>query len=420
MKKLTTLILALVFALSLTVQAFAVNSRVPEAQPGDAFSFLYFGDIQIAVNAEADYAAWEELASAAVARNPDVAFVLQGGDIVESGINERQWELFLNAAEAALGDIPFFPTVGNHERNFLSGKPELFLQKFDLPQNGPEGFKGEFYSFTYGNVHVQVLNSWVFSGEQRLTDEDFMMINQWVAEDLANSDAEWKIAVTHVPPYPVHRDRTGIAARENWEGIFVTYGLDVCFVGHQHVYSRLKPMKYEAPDYYDGVTYIMGNSGQKHYSSADETYAERTIYNTTNYQLARVDGNSMTIQTFDADGNELDYIALTPRGSRTLTRGMFVDEFLPDAIIHGYGNGNLGLEDAITNEQIAALLWRAADEKAIGDAPGSGIHDPSPWAAEYWEWALSVGLFAIDADPRGTAARRDVLSVISGEALSVV
>ena len=413
MKKTISAILALLLALSLSVQAFAVNSRVPEAQTGDAFSFLYFGDIQVEVGAEADYAAWEELASAAVSRNPDVAFVLQGGDMVESGISERQWELFLNAAESALGDIPFFPTAGNHESNFPSGKPELLLQKFDLPQNGPDGFKGEFYSFTYGNVHVQALNSWVFSGEQRLTDEDFAMLNEWVANDLSASSAEWKIAVTHIPLYPVHNDGTGNKARENWESIFVTYGLDLCFVGHQHVYSRLKPMKNETPDYYDGVTYIMGNSGLKHYSSADEIYAERTIYNTSNYQLASVDGNSMTIRTYDIDGNELDYIALAPRGSRTLTRGMFVDEFMPGATLLGYGNGDMGLDDAITYEQIATLLWRASYDKALGNVPASGRHAPSTWAAEYWAWALSTGLFDTGTDPRASASRRDAVNVMT-------
>ena len=409
MKRAALLFLALSITLTLSVQAFAVNSRVPELQGADAFSFLYFGDIQIAVNAEADYAAWGEMAANAVSRNPDAAFVLQGGDIVESGINESQWEIFLNVAETALGDIPFFPTAGNHESNFLSGKPELFLEKFDLPQNGPEGFKGEFYSFDYCNVHVLVLNSWVFSGEQRLTDDDFAMLNKWVADDLAGSDAEWQIAVTHIPLYPVHNDGTGIKARENWESIFVTFGLDLCFVGHQHVYSRLKPMKYGAPDFYDGVTYIMGNSGLKHYSSADETFAERTIYNTANYQLVSVDGNSMTIQTFNADGDELDYIALTPRGSRILTRGMFVDEFMPDAALYGYGDGNLGLGDVITNEQIATLLWRAAADKVIGNSSAAGISAPSPWAEEYWIWALSTGLFGGDAEPRGAAERRDAV-----------
>jgi len=40
------------------------------------------------------------------------------------------------------------------------------------------------------------------------------------------------------------------------------------------------------------------------------------------------------------------------------------------------GRTTLGLEDFITKEQIAMLLWREADDKAIG-TPRSGRHEPS-------------------------------------------
>jgi hypothetical protein len=314
-RKIIAPLLALLLCFSLAAQAFSLNSLPPVAASEDAesFSFLYFGDIQVVENAAADFAAWGKLAADAVKANPGVAFALQGGDIVESGINRAEWDAFLENADAALGDIPFFPTNGNHESNFLSGKPELYLEIFDLPQNGPEGFKGEFYSFDYGNTHVLSLNSWVFSGEQKLTESDLAALDAWVAADLKNSDATWKIAVTHVPLYPVHSDTTGEKARAHWAPLLEEYGVSLVFVGHQHVYSRLKPLTDGAVDYENGVTYIMGNAGRKFYDAADESLAERTVYNTPTYQLVRVDGNSLTVQTFDGDGNELDFAALSPR-----------------------------------------------------------------------------------------------------------
>jgi hypothetical protein len=314
-KTLRIIALIVAFALCLSVSAGALNSNVPSADGVSSFKFAYFGDIQVVDNAAADFAAWGEFAKGAVTRNPGLAFALQGGDIVESGINRTEWSAFFENSDSALGDLPFFPTNGNHESNFLSGKPELYLEYFDLPQNGPEGFKEEFYSFDYGNAHVIIVNSWVFSGEQKLTDEDFAAIDAWVANDLKSSDATWKIAVTHVPLYPVHSDTTGEKAREHWASLFEQYGVSLAFVGHQHVYSRLKPLTDGAVDYENGVTYIMGNAGRKFYDSADETLAERTIYNVTNYQIISVDGDSLTVQTFDGDGNELDYVALSPRNA---------------------------------------------------------------------------------------------------------
>jgi hypothetical protein len=390
--------------------AFALNAELAPPQDSESFAFLYFGDIQIVESAEADYAAWESLARDALSRNKDVAFALQGGDIVESGIDEAQWSAFFAAADRALGDLPFFPANGNHESNFLSGKPELYLELFELPRNGPSGFLEEFYSFDYGSAHVLVLNSWVFSGEQNLTEDALAALDKWVADDLAAAaDARWKIAVTHVPIYAVHSDVVADAARAHFSPIFEKYGLDLCFVGHQHVYSRLKPLTDGAEDLVDGVTYIMGNSGRKAYDSADETLAARTVYNTPTYQLVRVDGGALTVQSFDAAGAELDFAALTPRGERALTRGAFVADFLPDAQLLGYGGGEMGSGDAITNEQAAVLLWRDA-----GSPAAKGGEAAAPWARSAWAWAAAEGLFG-DVNPKGNISRAQAVSLLNKE-----
>ena len=386
MKRIVAFALTLVILFAFIMQAGAVNSDVPQASAVEAFSFLYFGDIQITENAEADYAAWGELAKGAVRRNPGATFALQGGDIVESGIDQKQWDVFLKNADTALGVLPFFPTNGNHESNFLSGKPELYLQTFNLPQNGPDGFKEEFYAFDYGDAHILVLNSWVFSGEQRLTDEDIARLDAWVAADLARSTATWKIVLTHMPVYAVHSDVTANKMREHWAKIFEKYGVSLVLVGHQHVYSRLKPMTGGAVDYKDGVTQIMGNSGRKHYSSANETNAERTIYDTATYQVIQLDGKSMTVQCFDGDGTELDFVALSPRATNvtrleyieTLWRAAgspapkgahpFTDAPPSDALawsvetglIIGYGGSIFGTDDTVTHGQIAIIRERAA------------------------------------------------------------
>jgi hypothetical protein len=397
------------------VPASALTSRLPPPpEDTDAFSFLYFGDIQVARSAEYDFGEWGKLAESAAARAPGAAFALQGGDIVESGIDRAQWDAFILNADAALGDMPFFPTNGNHESNFLSGKPELYLEVFDLPENGPEGFPEEFYSFDYGEAHITVLNSWVFSGEQKLTEEDFERVDAWVARDLADSGAVWKIVVTHIPIYAVHKDGTSDAVRERWAPIFEKYGVSLILTGHQHVYSRLAPLTGGAPDYVDGVTQIMGNSGLKFYSSADETFAERTIYNTAVYQLLSIDGDALTVQTFDIGGNELDFAELAPREAAPLTRGEFVSEYFPGGVLLGYGDGEMGLGDAITNEQVITLLRRGAGgEDSAGSPPGERPEGVSDWAADAWAWALETGLIDGGLSPRGVPPRTFILEMLN-------
>jgi hypothetical protein len=366
-----------------------VDLTLRVTNPGERAEFLLFGDIQVTESAAVDFAAWEQLAKAAVAANPDAAFALQAGDIVENGASDGEWSAFLSAKDNALGALPFYSTNGNHESNFLSGKPEKYLQNLTLPQNGPDGFKGEFYSFDYGNVHIASLNSWVFSGEQKLTDADLARLDAWVRNDLLTSRATWKIVLTHLPLYAVHSDANAEAMRRHWQQIFEECGVTLVLVGHQHVYSRLEPQ--------NGITQIMANSGLKFYDSADETLAARTIYNVTTYQTISVVGDTLTVRTFDINGNELDFVELTPStGAPPVTRGAFVTDYFPQGEIRGYGNGKLGLDDYITRAQIAILLTRA-------------INLPE---ATSWDWAVEHSIFAAYDDPRGFVTTEDITEIL--------
>lgn len=359
-------------------------SSFTTGKEADECSFFYMGDIQVQKDAGQEFAAWGALAQGALRLNPELSFGLLGGDIVESGISAEQWDLFLDSAGPVFSQIPLMPTNGNHESNFAgSGKPELYLDVFSLPENGPEGFREECYSFDYANCHVLVLNSWIFSGEQGLTQADYDRVNAWVAGDLAKSRADWQIVVTHVPVYAVHSDRTAEAVKENWAPIFEQYGVDLVFEGHQHVYSRSYPLYEGAVNYENGITYIMGVSGAKFYDSADETLAERTIYNTAVYQLVRADGNTLSVHTLDAKGEELDGCAAVRR-PLSATRGGFLETLWrgcgapePESpspftdtgaqwaawgwergLVLGYGDGSFGPEDLLTEEQAGLILAR--------------------------------------------------------------
>ena len=353
-------------------------------------SFLYMGDVQVARSAEEEFAAWGARLEELARLHPELAFAMLGGDIVESGISAGQWDSFLDAASPVCSGIPLMPTNGNHESNFAgSGKPELYLDVFSLPENGPAGFEEECYSFDYADCHVLVLNSWIYSGEQGLDQEDYDAVNDWIADDLARSTADWQIVVTHVPVYAVHSDRTATELRENWAPIFERYGVDMVFEGHQHVYSRSYPLYEGRVDYENGITYIMGVSGAKFYDSADETLAERTIYNTAVYQLVQVNAASLTVRTLDGEGNELDYCAAVRR-EVSVSRGEYLETLWrgagrPDAgdaavftdvpggtelaraaawavrrgLVLGYGDGRFGPEDSVTREQIALIQSRA-------------------------------------------------------------
>lgn len=314
-------------------------------------AFAYFGDAQPA--GETDYTGFAALAHSVRAAHPELSFAIFGGDMVNSGVSLAQLDAFLGAAETSMPGLPLFAVNGNHESNFPGGKPELYLDVFAMPKNGPEGFAGEFYSFDVGNIHIVAVNSWVFSGEQNLSAADFDRLSDWLRRDLASSAADWQIVVTHIPVQAVHSDATAEKLKAAWGPIFEDYGVDLVLEGHQHVYSRSVPLYRGSTDYENGLTYIMGVSGSKFYASSDETRAARVVYETPNCQIVRSDGAALCVLTVDAEGRELDFVSL-PQRSGVQTRLAYITR-----------------------------LWRSAGAPAAGESPFSDSGDPAMvWAAE--------------------------------------
>ncbi len=277
-------------------------------------AFMYMGDIQVSSDAITEFDRWGSFLKNVYKSNPDVSFGLFGGDIVESGVSAKQFGYFLKNASSVFSSIPLMATNGNHESNFPdTGKPELYLDMFSLPQNGPDGFKEEFYSFDHNDCHVTVLNSWVFSGEQKLSSADYDRIKKWIDNDLKTSKAKFSIVVMHHPVYALANDNVSAKVYDEWRPIFEADGVDIVLCGHQHVYARSYPLTSGSIDYSNGITYIMGMSGQKFYTSADETKQERVVYSVANCQIIRTSGDQLTLTTVDESGNEIDYWTTTVR-----------------------------------------------------------------------------------------------------------
>ena len=285
------------------------------------FSFMYMGDVQHSTTAAAEYPIWGTLLSDAYAANPNIAFGLMGGDMVQSGSDMNDWTYFLSYASDVFSRIPMMTTIGNHESNFTGGKPKFYTDILALPPNGPTGFEEEFYSFDYGTVHVTVLNSWALSNEQKLDEAQMSTISNWITADLASaraSNAKFKIVLLHHPAYALAADTVSASVLSHWVPLLEAGKVDLVLCGHQHVYSRSYPMLGGQIDYTNGITYVMGNSGQKFYTTADETYSEKTIFNQSTYQIININGDTLSLSTYDSTGNLLDSWSTTAK-TTTLT-----------------------------------------------------------------------------------------------------
>ncbi len=130
--------------------------------------------------------------------------------------------------------IPFYAALGNHDEPDNRNYPH-----FNMSGN-------RYYSIARGPARF-------FFFDTNLMDPPQL---KWIEQSLRDAREEWKIAIFHHPIYS-DGDRHGpnVALRVVLEPLFINYGVDVAFSGHEHVYERIKPQK--------GIPYfIVGSSGQ--------------------------------------------------------------------------------------------------------------------------------------------------------------
>jgi hypothetical protein len=118
--------------------------------------------------------------------------------------------------------IPFYASLGNHDDP---------TQRFYKPFN----MDGErFYTFKKGDARFFALDS-NYMDQQQL---------KWIEEQLARANDRWKIAFFHHPLYSSGaRHGSEVDLRTRLEPLFVKYGMDIVFAGHEHFYERVVPQK---------------------------------------------------------------------------------------------------------------------------------------------------------------------------------
>lgn len=255
----------------------------------DTYSFLYMGDVQ------EGYPEWGNTLNSIFDAYPDIRFSLLGGDLTDKGNDENEWGQFLTAATPVLARIPMMPTLGNHEGY-------MYYKFMALPDNGPAGLEQEFYSYDFGNAHFTILNS------NNNTNET---AKQWLQQDLESTNKTWKFVMFHHPAYPAFKDYKGIdeSIRTNWVPTLEANGVDMVFVGHQHVYMRTHPIyrgEVQSNPGACGIVYVMGNAGSKYYAAGEAFPYVATEETGSNYQVIDINGDVLTLTAKKASGELIE------------------------------------------------------------------------------------------------------------------
>lgn len=181
---------------------------------------------------------WANVLNTAFNTYPDANFVINSGDLVDYGPNERQWSMMFDSASKNLLNTYLMPASGNHEANGEYATINHF-NIANIPDQDTS--TGVYYSFDYNNAHIAVLNTNNLNDNEELSNEQ----TQWLINDMNNSSAMWKFVVLHKAIYSngSHYDDSDVKAlRAQLSELMPKLNIDMVFQGHDHVYLRTAVM----------------------------------------------------------------------------------------------------------------------------------------------------------------------------------
>jgi len=271
-------------------------------------------------------------------------FVIMLGDNIYGGSRPRDFEKKFEAPYKPLLDagVKFYAALGNHDN-----PNERFYKFFNM--NG-----ATYYAFKKGNVHFFVL------------DSDYMDPKQlaWLETQLQNAGrGDWKICYFHHPLYSsgrMHGPATDL--RLLLEPLFVRYGVDVVFAGHEHIYERIQPQK--------GIYYfIEGASGQLGHGKLNKTDITSKGFDTDRtFMLVEIAGDEMYFQTISRAGATVDSGVIQRTAPRVLRLNRESSRGLQ--IVTGFqgGMGNTIREPREADPRLLGVRRARLDKRRVSSA----------------------------------------------------
>ena len=214
-------------------KAYSFKTAIKEGESND-FTLLAISDLQGTI--ESSY----ELAKKALQASADTFgydFIINCGDVTDSGSNIKQWSYAQNKLSTILGNTTTVIAAGNHEAS--SGALAAYYNFGNLGNaSSQKTDTGVYYSFNYGKTHFVVLNTNDY--KTGLADKQLT----WLKEDLQaaneNTNITNIVVAMHKGLYSVGShvsDKEVIAMKKQLTPIFAEYGVDLVLQGHDHVYN---------------------------------------------------------------------------------------------------------------------------------------------------------------------------------------
>jgi predicted MPP superfamily phosphohydrolase len=207
--------------------------------------------------------------------------VIMLGDNIYGGQSAKDLEKKFAIPYKKLLDagVKFYASLGNHDNAANKAYPLWNMN------NQP------YYSHAIKNVRFFALDS------NRVDTAELA----WLENALKTAREDWKICYFHHPLYSDGRTHgSEVEVRVLFEPLFVKYGVNVVFSGHDHIYERIKPQK--------GIVYfVSGSAGELRRGDVQPSAMTAASFDQDqSFMIVEIAGNDMTFQAISRTGKTVD------------------------------------------------------------------------------------------------------------------
>lgn len=239
-------------------------------------------------------------------------FTIIPGDLVDDGLKKNQWvQEFFASMNPLFSRVPFYPVLGNHERN-----ADHYYRYMELPP--PEYY----YSFEYGNAKFFMIDS---NKKVDPASEQY----QWLEKELIELDRKrqsgeskilWTFVSYHHPSYSSDEDDYG----NLWKGkstwgdlrirplceLFDRYGIDMVWNGHIHSYERTWPIRGGKVVQDNAPVYMItgGGGGGLEQAGPIRPGFQNNVKRGHHFVYVSINGKTLELKAYDLDGMLFDQI----------------------------------------------------------------------------------------------------------------
>ena len=175
--------------------------------------------------------------------------------------------------------VKFYASIGNHD--------DPANVRYPLWNMGGQ----RYYTYAIKNVRFFALDSNQVDAKELA----------WLENALKSASENWKICFFHHPLYSDGGTHgSAVDVRVLFEPLFLTYGVNVVFAGHDHIYERITPQK--------GIYhFVEGAGGQLRKGDAHRsTMTAQAFDQDQSFLLVEIDGDVLSFQAISRTGTSVD------------------------------------------------------------------------------------------------------------------